>query len=130
MKLKLFQELLILFEKTLGKLEMLTWTNQDLNDFCEQAVELLNEKKRLQLELKNCWLYSNSSGSNFHIIYYNEFLNKDFHLCRNGRILQEKTIDVDMVAGLKEVDDIKLKIVLRIAYFIYKDCQREMKENR
>jgi hypothetical protein len=34
------------------------------------------------------------------------------------------------VAELEKVDDIKLKIVLRIAYFIYKDCQREMKEDK
>jgi hypothetical protein len=109
---------------------MLTWTSQDLDDFCEQAVELLNKKKQLQLELRNCWLYSNSSGSNFHIIYHNEFLNKDFHLCRNGKILQEGTIGVDKVADLEKVGDIKLKIVLRIAYFIYKNCQREMKEDK
>jgi len=109
---------------------MLTWTSQDLDDFCEQAIKLLNKKKQLQLELRNCWLYSNSSGSNFHIIYHNNFLDKDFHLCRNGKILQELSPDTDRAAGLKEVDDIKLKIVLRIAYFIYKDCQREMKEDK
>ena len=34
--------------------EMATWTNQELNDFCEQAIELLNKKKQLQLKLKNC----------------------------------------------------------------------------
>ena len=120
--------MLIQFEETGRKLEMLTWTNQDLDYFCEQAVELLNKKKQLQLELRNCWLYSNSSGSNFHIIYRNNFLNKDFHLCRNGKILQDGTIIVDKVAELEKVDDIKLKIALRIAYFIYRDCQREMKE--
>lgn len=105
---------------------MLTWTSQDLDDFCEQAVELLNKKKHLQLELRNCWLFSNSSGSNFHIVYHNKFLNKDFNLCRNGRILQKGTIGVDEVAGLEKVNDIKLKIVLRIAYFIYRNCQKEM----
>ena len=106
---------------------MTTWTGQELDNFCEQAIELLNKKKQLHLEFKNCWLFSNSSGSNFHIIYRNEFINADFHLCRNGRVLQEGTIGIDKVADLEKVDDIKLKIALRIAYLIYKDCQREMK---
>ena len=109
---------------------MLTWTNQELDDFCEQAIKLLNEKKQLQLELRNCWLFSNSSGSNLHIIFYNEFLNKEFHLCKNGKVLQEGTISIDKVADLEKVDDIKLKIALRIAYLIYKDCQRAMKHDK
>ena len=109
---------------------MATWTNQELNDFCEQAIELLNKKKQLQLELRNCWLFSNSSGSNFHIIYRNEFINADFHLCGNGIILQEGTISVDKLADLEKVDDIKLKIALRIAYLIYKDCQKAMKQDK
>ena len=109
---------------------MLTWTNQELDDFCEQAIELLNKKKQLQLKLKNCWLFSNSSGSNLHIVYRNEFINADFHLCRNGRVLQEGTIGVDKAADLEKIDDIKLKIALRIAYLIYKDCQRAMKQDK
>ena len=109
---------------------MLTWTNQELDDFCKQAIELLNKKKQLQLKLKNCWLFSNSSGSNLHIIYCNEFINADFHLCRNGNVLQEGTISVDKEADLEKVDDIKLKIALRIAYLIYKDCQRAMKQDK
>ena len=109
---------------------MLTWTNQELDDFCEQAIKLLNNKKQLQLEFKNCWLFSNSSGSNFHIIYRNEFINADFHLCGNGIILQEGAISVDKVADLEKITDIKLKIALRIAYFIYKDCQKEMKQDK
>lgn len=109
---------------------MLTWTNQELDDFCEQAIELLNKKKQLQLELMNCWLFSNSSGSNLHIVFYNEFLNKEFHLCKNGKVLQEGTISIDKVADLEKVDDIKLKIALRIAYLIYKDCQKAMKQDK
>lgn len=109
---------------------MTTWTNQELDDFCERAIELLNKKKQLQLELRNCWLFSNSSGSNFHIIYRNESINADFHLCGNGIILQEGAISVDKVADLEKITDIKLKIALRIAYFIYKDCQREMKQDK
>ena len=106
---------------------MLTWTNQELDDFCEQAIELLNKKKQLQLELRNCWLFSNSSGSNLHIVFYNEFLNKEFHLCRNGRILKDETISVDQIEKQKKITDIKLKITLRIAYIIYKNCQIAMK---
>ena len=109
---------------------MLMWTNQELDDFCEQAIELLNKKKQLQLKLKNCWLFSNSSGSNLHIVYRNEFINAEFHLCRNGRILQDGNIGVDKAADLEKVDDIKLKIALRIAYLIYKDCQRAMKHDK
>ena len=109
---------------------MTTWTNQDLDDFCEQAIKLLNNKKQLQLEFKNCWLFSNSSGSNFHIVYRNEFINADFHLCRNGIILKEENISIDKIADLEKVDDIKLKIALRIAYIIYKDCQRAMKHDK
>lgn len=109
---------------------MTTWTGQELNDFCEQAIELLNNKKQLQLELKNCWLFSNGSGSNLHIVFYNEFLNKEFHLCKNGIILKEENISIDKIADLEKVDDIKLKIALRIAYLIYKDCQRAMKHDK
>ena len=108
---------------------MTTWTGQELNDFCEQAIELLNNKKQLQLELKNCWLFSNGSGSNL-IVFYNEFLNKEFHLCKNGIILKEENISIDKIADLEKVDDIKLKIALRIAYLIYKDCQRAMKHDK
>ena len=106
---------------------MTTGNNQELIDFCEQAIELLNKKKQLQLELRNCWLFSNSSGSNFHIIYHDESINADFHLCGNGIVLQEGAIGVDKVAGLEKVDDIKLKIVLRIAYFIYKEVIKHNK---
>ena len=109
---------------------MLTWTNQELDDFCEHAIELLNKKKQLQLELRNCWLFSNSSGSNLHIVFYNGFLNKEFHLCGNGRVLQENAANIDKAADLEKVDDIKLKIALRIAYLIYKDCQRAMKQDK
>ena len=109
---------------------MTTWTNQELDDFCEQAIELLNKKKQLQLKLKNCWLFSNSSGSNLHIVYCNEFINADFYFRVNGIVLKEGTINVDKVADLEKVDDIKLKIALRIAYLIYKDCQRAMKYDK
>ena len=109
---------------------MMTWNNQELDDFCEQAIELLNKKKQLQLKLKNCWLFSNSSGSNLHIVYRNEFINADFHLCLNGRLLKEDAGSLDKAAKLEKVDDIKLKIALRIAYLIYKDCQRAMKHDK
>ena len=109
---------------------MTTWTNQELDDVCAQAIELLNKKKQLQLKLKNCWLFSNSSGSNLHIVYSNEFINTDFHLCSNGIILKEENISIDKIADLEKVDDIKLKIALRIAYLIYKDCQRAMKHDK
>ena len=104
--------------------------NQELYDLCEQAIELLNKKKQLQLKLKSCWLFSNSSGSNFHIIYRNESINEEFHLCGNGIILQEGAISVDKVAGLEKLYNIKLRMALRIAYFIYKDCQKEMKQDK
>lgn len=103
---------------------MTTWTNRELEDFCEQAIELLNKNKQLQLELKNCWLFSNSSGSNLHIAYYSKLIDADFYFRVNGIVLQEGTINVDKVAGLVKVNDIKLKIALRIAYFIYKNCQK------
>ena len=106
---------------------MTTGNNQELNDFCEQAIELLNKKKQLRLKLKSCWLFSNSSGSNFHILYHDESINADFHLCGNGIVLQEGTINVDKAAGLEKVDDIKLKIALRIAYFIYKEVIKHNK---
>ena len=109
---------------------MMTWNNQDLDDFCEQAIKLLNNKKQLQLEFKNCWLFSNSSGSNLHIIFNNEFLNKSSHLCLNGKLLKEDAGSLDKAAKLEKVDDIKLKIALRIAYLIYKDCQRAMKHDK
>ena len=103
--------------------------NQELYDLCEQAIELLNKKKQLQLKLKSCWLFSNSSGSNLHVVFYNGFLNKEFHLCGNGRVLQEDAIGIDKAADLEKITDIKLKIALRIAYLIYKDCRRAMKQD-
>ena len=109
---------------------MTTGNNQELNDLCEQAIELLNKKKQLQLKLKNCWLFSNSSGSNLHIVYYSELIDADFYFRVNGIVLQEGAINVDKTAGLQKVNDIKLKIALRIAYFIYKDCQKEMKQDK
>ena len=109
---------------------MMTWNNQELDDFCEQAIELLNKKKQLQLKLKNCWLFSNSSGSNLHIVHRTEFINAEFHLRKNGIILKEENISIDKIADLEKVDDIKLKIALRIAYLIYKDCQRAMKHDK
>ena len=109
---------------------MTMWTNQELDDFCEQAIELLNKKKQLRLKLKNCWLFSNSSGSNLHIVFDNEFLDKSSHLCLSGRLLKEDAGSIDKTAGLEKVDDIKLKIALRIAYLIYKDCQRAMKHDK
>ena len=108
---------------------MIKWTNQDLDEFCKQAVELLNKKKGLQLEFINCWLFSNSVGSNFHIVYRNEFLNKNFEINRNGSILQDKDIGVDNIAGLLKIGDIKKRIILRIAYFIHHDCKRNMGTN-
>ena len=94
--------------------------NQEFYDLCEQAIELLNEKKQLQLMLKGCWLFPHSYGSSFHIIYHDKSINADFQLYRNDPVLQKSTIDIDRVAGLEKVDDIKLKIALRIAYLIYR----------
>ena len=108
---------------------MLKWTNQELDEFCKQAIELLNAKKKLSLVFMNCWLFSNSCGSNFHIVYRNEFLNQNFEVNRNGNILQDKDIGVDNIAGLLKVTDIKKRIALRIAYFILHDCKRHM-ENK
>lgn len=108
---------------------MTKWTSQDLDDFCRQAVELLNKKKGLQLEFINCWLFSNSAGSNFHIVYHNEFLNQTFEVNRNGNILQDKDIGVDNIAGLNKVTDLRQKIILRIAFYIHHDCKRHM-ENK
>ena len=70
--------------------------------------------------LKGCWLFTHSYGSSFHIIYCDRSINADFQLYRNDPVLQKSTIDIDRVAGLEKVDDIKLKIALRIAYLIYR----------
>ena len=101
--------------------------NQELYDLCEQAIELLNKKKQLQLKLKSCWLFSNSAGSNFHIIYRDESVNEEFQLCGNGIVLQKSTIDVDKVAGLEKLYNIKLRVALRIAYFIYREAIKHNK---
>lgn len=95
--------------------------NQEFYDLCEQAIELLNEKKQLQLMLKSCWLVPNSYGygSSFHIIYRDKSVNEDFQFYGDDSVLQKSTIDIDRVAGLEKVDDIKLRMVLRIAYLIY-----------
>lgn len=105
---------------------MIKWTEQELDELCENAIELLNKKKHLQLALVNCWLFSNSAGSNFHIVYHNEFLNQNFEITTNGGILQDKKLIVDKAAGLENIEDLKLKIALRIAYFIHRSCKRNM----
>ena len=56
--------------------------NQEFYDLCEQAIELLNEKKQLQPMLKSCWLVPNSYGygSSFKIIYRDKSVNEDFQV--------------------------------------------------
>ena len=93
--------------------------NQEFYDLCEQAIELLNEKKQLQLMLKSCWLFPHSYGSSFHIIYRDWSINEDFQLYGNDPVLQKSTIDIDRVAGLEKLYNIKLRMALRIAYLIY-----------
>ena len=95
--------------------------NQEFYDLCEQAIELLNEKKQLQLMLKSCWLVPNSYGygSSFHIIYRDKSVNEDFQFYGDDSVLQKSTIDIDRVAGLEKLDNIKLRMALRIAYLIY-----------
>ena len=44
--------------------------------------------------------------------------------------MQENAANIDKAAGLEKITDIKLKIALRIAYFIYKECQKEMKQDK
>lgn len=104
-------------------------TNQEVEDLCKQAIELLNKKKQLQLELKNCWVFSNSSGTNLHIVYYNKFLNEESKFFVNGYILEnEGRMLVDKLAKLEDINDFKVKIALRIAYFVYRDCKQMMNE--
>ena len=94
--------------------------NQEFYDLCKQAIELLNEKKQLQLMLKSCWLFPHSYGSSFHIIYHDKSVNEDFQLYRNDPVLQKSTIDIDKEAGLEKLYNIKLRMALRFAYLIYK----------
>ena len=93
--------------------------NQEFYDLCKQAIELLNEKKQLQLMLKSCWLFPNSYGGSFHIIYRDRSINEDFQLYGDDTVLQKSTIDIDRVAGLEKLYNIKLRMALRIAYLIY-----------
>ena len=102
------------------------WTDDELNEFCEKAIKLLNTKKHLQLTFVDCWLFSNSAGSNFHIRYSDKLSGKTYEITRNGGLLQENKIGVDVVAELVNVKDIKTKIILRIAWFIYHDCKRNI----
>ena len=104
------------------------WTSQELDEFCKQAVDLLNKKKKLHLVFMNCWLWSNSMGGRFHVIYRNEFLNTNYEVNRDSNILEDKKIGVDMVAGLTNITDIKQKIILRLAYYIFLDCQHNMRD--
>ena len=94
--------------------------NQEFYDLCQQAIELLNEKKQLQLMLKGCWLFPHSYGSSFHIIYRDKSVNEDFQLYGNDPVLQKSTIDIDRVAGLEKLYNSKLRMALRIAYLIYR----------
>ena len=107
---------------------MITGNNQELYDLCEQAIELLNKKKQLQLKLKSCWLFPNSSGSSFHIIYRDESVNEEFQLCGTGPVLQKSTIDIDKAAGLEKLYNIKLRMALRFAYLIYKEVIKHNKQ--
>jgi hypothetical protein len=55
-------------------------------------------------------------------------MNKSYELSINSKILQDKKIYEDDAAGIINIDDLKLKIALRIAYFIYRSCKYIMKE--
>ena len=108
---------------------MTTWTNQDLDDFCEQAIERLNKNKSLNLVFVNCWLFSNSAGSNLHLVYRDEFLNKEFDLSTNGRILNDEiNYRIDAIAGIDKVKDPKSRIILRIARWVYLDCAHNRRD--
>ena len=108
---------------------MQKWSNDEMHELCEKAIEILNKRKGFQLELKTCWLFSNSAGSIFHILYFDHDLHITIELIKPGKILDPSiTHGVDIVAGLKKVSNDKLKVALRLAYFMGLMCQRK-KEN-
>ena len=106
---------------------MIMNTNQEVEDLCKQAIELLNKKKQAQFELKECKLYQYTNGNNYtgrffiHIEYFNHNgpLKYAAILDIDDYIWKENTIDIDKAAGLEKIHDIKLKIILRFAYLLY-----------
>ena len=107
---------------------MQKWNNQELDDFCVEAIKLLNTKKKLNLVFMNCWLFSNSVGSNFHISYRNEYLNQNFDIVVNGKMLSEEVISFDKVSGgIDKLTDPKKRIILRITYYIFIHCKHQMR---
>lgn len=107
---------------------MNNWTQEEMDGFCEKAVELLKRnKKKLSLTFVDCKLFSNSMGSNFHVSYRNEFMGKTYNMVLNGNVLQDKNLICDKYAGLIGKNlALETKIALRIAYFMYKSCKHHM----
>ena len=104
------------------------WTEQELNDFCIAAIELLNSRRKLKASFVECRLFENSSGSIFHITYSNEFLGgKYFSITTPGKVLSEKS-QLDKIAGLGRISDLTKKITLRIAWLIYNDYRKRVRK--
>jgi len=109
---------------------MINWTQEEMNGFCEKATELLKmHKKKLSVTFIRCELFSNSMGSNFHVSYCNEFTGKTYNMVLNGNVLLDKNLICDKQAGLIGRNlELKTKIALRIAYFMYKSCEHHMRD--
>lgn len=107
---------------------MLTWTEQELNDIINLAFEILNKKKHLQVKLKKYWIEPEYGHNNFNIVYYHGSVDKESHFFVASGILEvDDGIVIDRLANLRNIKDPKLKITLRIAYYVFEDYKRVLK---
>ena len=107
---------------------MLTWTDQELNDIINLAFEILTKKKHLQVKLKKYWIGTGYSDDNsLNIVYHHEAVDKESHFFVTSSILEDDDLFIDRLANLRNIKDPKLKIALRIAYYVFEDYKRVLK---
>ena len=107
---------------------MKKWSDDEINDFVQKALDRLNKNLKLGLTFEAAWLFSNSAGSVLHI----QFRDRQGILydTRNGAgMLQpDITIGADTIIGIPKQMPAENKIVLRIAWFIHLKYIREQEK--
>ena len=106
---------------------MLIWTDQELNDIINLAFEILTRKKHLQVKLKKYWIEPDHDHNNLNIVYHHELVDKESHFVTSYILETDDDIFIDRLANLRNIKDPKLKIALRIAYYVFKDYNRVLK---
>ena len=105
---------------------MKKYTDDELREFSEKAIEAINKRYHLELTFDYCRWFENSVGRRLHIIYIDSKTNKSYELNQNGNIVTKETeLVIDKVAGIKTFFPQDTKIILRIAYHIYLELKHK-----